>query len=755
MNRVNQNADGQNGQPVDANAGAFEQPRAIRNHLTPILDDLNPGIVAPEIQAVHFELKPVMFNMLNSIRQFGGSPHEDARQHIRAFLEVCDSFRQQGVHEDVLKLKLFPYSLRDRARAWLSGVPAGSMESWADLCRSFLMRYNPPNMHTQLRNDIASFRQADDESMYECWDRYKGLLRKCTNHGFQDWTQVVMFYNGVNAPTRMMLDASTNGTLLDKSPEEAFDILDRVANNDYQFPTTRLVAGRRAPGRLDLDANDSVSAQLSAITNMLNNLQKPTDVRDAKALSCVHCEGNHHANDCPTMHESASYVGNYNRNANNPYSNTYNPGWRQHPNFSLGNQGGGNASNANRQQSMNAPPRFQTNMPWQSEAKGNASTSHNNSMEAMMQEFISSTKTLLHDHSTTIKKNQVGQIAQALQVRPQGSLPSDTEVTKRNGKEQCSALTLRSGTTINKNVEPRGDENTEASPVIRQEESEVQEEAREDEGREEETEEVRPPPPFPQRLKKHKEDNQFKRFVDMLDQLHIDVPFLEAIDQMPTYAKFLKDIITKKRKIERYETVATAEEYFLGDIPPKKNDPGSFIIPCSIGDNYVGKALCDLGSSVNLMPKSVFMKLGMGTARPTTVILQLVDRSHVRPEGKVEDLLVKVGKFVFPADFLILDCEADHKAPIILGRPFLATGRILIDCEKGGFTMRVGDQTMTINVYNTIRYMDNGEEYHSLQESIATATANDTELCYSSSIQIEDFLHLQEEDQEEVDDLPF
>ncbi|KAL4309286.1 hypothetical protein GQ457_01G023360 [Hibiscus cannabinus] len=297
------------------------------------------GENAGAIQAAHFELKPVMFNMLNSIGQFGGSPHEDARQHIRAFLEVCDSFRQQGVHADVLKLKLFPYSLRDRARGWLSGVPAGSLESWTDLCRSFLMRYNPPNMHTQLRNDIASFRQGDDESMYECWDRYKGLLRKCTNHGFQDWTQVVMFYNGVNAPTRMMLDASANGTLLDKSPEEAFEILDRIANNDYQFPTSRLGSGRRTSGKLELDANDAVSAQLSAITNLLKNLQKPSDVRDAKALSCNHCEGNHHATDCPVMHEQASYLGNYNRNSNNPYSNNYDPGWRQHPNFSWNNQG--------------------------------------------------------------------------------------------------------------------------------------------------------------------------------------------------------------------------------------------------------------------------------------------------------------------------------------------------------------------------------------------------------------------------------
>ncbi|KAL4369677.1 hypothetical protein GQ457_05G022930 [Hibiscus cannabinus] len=292
MPRGDEPVDGQQHQPVGGNVGALARPRAIRDHLTPILDDLNPGIVAPEIQAAHFELKPVMFNMLNSIGQFGGSPHEDARQHIY------------------------------RARAWLSGVPAGSLESWGDLCHSFLMRYNPPNMHTQLRNDIASFRQGDDESMYECWDRYKGLLQKSTNHGFQDWTQVVMFYNGVNAPTRMMLDASANGTLLDKSPKEAFEILDRIANNDYQFPTSRLGSRRRTSGKLEIDANDSVSAQLSAITNLLKNLQKPSDVREAKALSCIHCEGNHHATDCPVMHEQASYLGNYNRNSNNPYSHT-------------------------------------------------------------------------------------------------------------------------------------------------------------------------------------------------------------------------------------------------------------------------------------------------------------------------------------------------------------------------------------------------------------------------------------------------
>ncbi|KAL4378750.1 hypothetical protein GQ457_02G023750 [Hibiscus cannabinus] len=641
MHQRDEPVDGQQHQPDGGNAGALARPRAICDHLTPILDDLNPGIVAPEIQAAHFELKPVMFNMLNSIGQFGGSPHKDARQHIRAFLKVFDSFRQQGVHEDVLKLKLFSYSLRDRARAWLSGVPAGSLESWADLCRSFLMRYNPPNMHTQLRNDIASFRQGDDESM-------------------------------------MMLDASANGTLLDKSPEEAFEILDRIANNDYQFPTSRLGSGRRTSGKLELDANDSVSAQLSAITNLLKNLQKPSDVREAKALSCVHCEGNHHATDCPVMHEQASYLGNYNRNSNNPYSNTYNPGWRQHLNFSWNNQGGTNASSSNRQQNTNAPPGFQANMPWHSESKGNAPLSSSNSMEATMQEFISTTKTMLQEHSTSIKHhwNMLQTQGALLQSHSSSLRALETQVGQI---AQAFALTLRSGKEINKDDKFGGKHVEDPTPSNEQKELEVEIDSpiEEDKGEKLDTEkteeqhanatasavpkptrdEVRPPPPFPQCLKKHKEDLQFQKFVSMLDQFHINIPFLEAIEQVPSYAKFLKDIVTKKRRAESYETVAVASEYCAGrvELPIKKKDPGSFIIPCSIGNNFMGNALCDLGSSVNLMPKAVFKKLGIGIERPTTVILQLADRSHVRPEGKVEDVIVKVGKFVFHVDFLILD----------------------------------------------------------------------------------------------------
>lgn len=124
-------------------------------------------------------------------------------------------------------------------------------------------------------------------------------------------------------------------------------------------------------------------------------------------------------------------------------------------------------------------------------------------------------------------------------------------------------------------------------------------------------------------------------------------------------------------------------------LPPKLKDQWSFTIPYFIGNHYVGKALCDLVASINLMPLSIFKKLRIEKARPTIVMLQLADWSYTHLNSKIEDMLVRVDKFIFPTDFLILEIEADQNVSSILGRPFLATGRTLIDVQKGELTMRM------------------------------------------------------------------
>ncbi|XP_062113329.1 uncharacterized protein LOC133824457 [Humulus lupulus] len=182
----------------------------------------------------------------------------------------------------------------------------------------------------------------------------------------------------------------------------------------------------------------------------------------------------------------------------------------------------------------------------------------------------------------------------------------------------------------------------------------------------------KPPPPFPQRFQKQQQDSPFRRFLDVLKQLHINIPLVEALEQMPNYV--LNNILTKKRRLGKFETVALTEgcsAILKNKIPPKLKDPSSFTIPISTGGRE---------------------KLGIGEARPTTLTLQLADRSIVHPEGKIEDVLVQVYKFIFLADFIILDYEEDRDVPIILGRPFLATGRTLIDVEKGELTIRAQDE---------------------------------------------------------------
>ena len=127
-------------------------------------------------------------------------------------------------------------------------------------------------------------------------------------------------------------------------------------------------------------------------------------------------------------------------------------------------------------------------------------------------------------------------------------------------------------------------------------------------------------------------------------------------------------------------------------------DLGSFTIPCSIGKYEFKKALCDSGASINLMPLSVVKRLSLGDLTPTTITLQMADRSMAQPEGILEYVLVKVGKFVFPVDFVVMQMEEDTQVPLLLRRPFLATGSALVDVQKGELKLRVGDEAVHFNI---------------------------------------------------------
>ena len=182
--------------------------------------------------------------------------------------------------------------------------------------------------------------------------------------------------------------------------------------------------------------------------------------------------------------------------------------------------------------------------------------------------------------------------------------------------------------------------------------------------------------------------------MEVFKKLHINISFVDALEQMPRYVKFMKDILYRKRRLSEFEIVNLTEEcsaILQRKLPQKLKDPDSFTISCKIGNLIIERALCDLRASFNLMSFSIFRRLGLGEARPTTVTLQLADRTFKHPRGVIEDVLVKIDKFIFLANFIVLDMEEAKEIPILLGRQFLATRRAMIDAQKGELKLRVKD----------------------------------------------------------------
>ena len=224
---------------VASTRGGSIHPKATNmdNLLPPIRDYGSPSMVTLPvirrlaIQANNFEFKFITLQLLQGI-QFHGLVHENPNAHILNFLEVCDTVKYNGVSNDASRLRLFSFSLKDKAKHWLILEPPDSITSWDDLSNKFMARLFPPTKSEKLRIYINSFYQYKGESFYEAWERFKDLLRKCPHHSFTKWMQVHHFYNGLSRPTRTLIDASARGAIMGKNEVEAYQILENIALND-------------------------------------------------------------------------------------------------------------------------------------------------------------------------------------------------------------------------------------------------------------------------------------------------------------------------------------------------------------------------------------------------------------------------------------------------------------------------------------------------------------------------------------------
>nr|XP_021851949.1 uncharacterized protein LOC110791508 [Spinacia oleracea] len=663
---------------------------------------------------------------------------------------------------------LFGFSLRDKAQIWLNDVKE---TEWSAISQAFLEEFFPPTKTAEIRHKLTTFTQEPGESLREAWDRFKALQRSCPHHNIEKWFLVQIFYHGLQDETKNTVDSASGGVFLDKEVDAGYDFLANLAANHYS--TTRTTSKK---GKIDVDAYALLSSRVAALNLKIDALKSPqsgtppmsiNDMSSVAPVTTSYCEvcgiQGHFGHECSYSLQDTTRMEQVNafqqRQPDDPYSNSYNPGWRNHPNFSYRSN---NAQNPQSQQqwsqpqfhppqahvarppfpqgaSHNAPPGFNRpphqgyqQQPPQSNATPEPNMSDLYKLIANMQK---TSEIAQKNHDESIKElknqnrmleNQVAQLADTLSKRQPGKLPGQSTSSQDHTRESACAIVLHSGTTYDAPLVPtdfidiekgreearrtkervkekaiddsrpfvprlpfphrqyksKGDHQSgeEAHVEIKTVDVGVETPGVEDEieenksGKEKVTDSppFAPTLPFPHRMQKAKVDQQFGKFLAMVKNLEVTIPFIDLISQIPMYAKYLKELITKKRDLGGVERVALTEEcsaMLQNKSPPKLKDPGSFSIPCHIGALFIDKALCDLGASVSVIPLSIYKKLNMGELKY----------------------------------FVVLDIEEDNQIPIILGRPFLHTAGAVIDVKKGRLTLTVGDDKVSFNLSHEMK----------------------------------------------------
>ncbi|KAM1373737.1 hypothetical protein ACFX2I_024399 [Malus domestica] len=316
--------------------------------------------------------------------------------------------------------------------------------------------------------------------------------------------------------------------------------------------------------------------------------------------------------------------------------------------------------------------------------------------------------------------------------REPGKLPSSTDVNPNGGFEYAKAITLRSGQEVGSDPSPSKSNQNEDEKMQSEEKEQGLPSAR--------IEQSLPQPPthpnsttkgklgsnsmtynsiptnvpFPRRFMQSKKDESDKDILDTFRKVQVNIPLLDAIKQVPKYAKFLNELCTTRKRASNKEVVRVSENVsavLQRKLPPKCKDPCSFTIPCVIGNTRFEFAMLDLGASINVMPYSIYASMNLGELKNDGVIIQLADRSNAYPKGVLDDVLVQVNHLVFPADFYMLEMEdSNHSSqlPILLGRPFMKTARTKIDVFKGTLTMEFDGEVIDFNISDAMRYPHDG-----------------------------------------------
>jgi len=593
--------------------------RTLRDHMNPLRTSAPSCIVFPP-DASHFNFKPGIIQLLPS---FHGLDLENPYLHLREFKEVCNTYNDSNRSMNTIRLRLFPFSLKDKAKTWLQNLRPGSIRTWDEMQQQFLKKFFPSHRTNSFKRQIITFTQKLGETFYQYWDRYRDLLNTCSHHGFETWRLVSHFYEGLTPRDKQMVELICNGTFEDKDPNETMEYLDLLAENAQNWDTigTYEAPSKTQPhtsngGMYNLRKDHDLQAKFASLARKVEalELKKSGQLKSIQDIVCQIYETNEHStNDCPTLpsfkeclHEQAHALNSFQRPNYNPYSQTYNPGRRNNLNFNW------KSDNNNAQTSQ---PPFQAHHNFQN-SHGYAppyTPPPRRNLEETLHAFIEKQETINTQltQSMTDFKDTLAKLTSALSFQEKGKFPSQPQ---QNPKGQYNVNASSSGSqhmdqtksviTLRKVIEKPILE-----PCEKDDESIFEgKEGVESEHCKEKTDSS-PAFPFPHAMTKQRKVSHNSEIFEIFKQVRIYIPLLDAIKQVHSYAKFLKDLCTVKRKLNVKKKAFLAEQVsaILQNINALKyKDPSCPTISCFIGEHKIERALLDLGASVNLLPYLVF-----------------------------------------------------------------------------------------------------------------------------------------------------
>ena len=268
--------------------------------------------IAPATSAESYEIKAALLNLVME-EQFSGLPSEDTASHLNTFIDLCDMQKKRDVDNDVIKLKLFPFSLRDRAKTWFSSLPKNSIDSW-DKCKdAYISKYFPPAKIISLRNDIMNFKQLDHEHVAQSWERMKLMIRNCPAHGLSLWMIIQIFYVGLNFASRNSLDSASGGTFMEITLGDAAKLLDNIMTNYSQLHTQRAPASKKVHA---IEEINSLSAKMDKLMNLVASRNATVDPNEIPLYSLI---------ESSNASLDVNFVGRNNFGNNNAFRGNYVP----------------------------------------------------------------------------------------------------------------------------------------------------------------------------------------------------------------------------------------------------------------------------------------------------------------------------------------------------------------------------------------------------------------------------------------------